>query len=52
MKKRKQIDLENETIEKYRKICFIKRIDMKPLMELIIKDYADKWDEGDPGTIY
>ena len=51
-KTRKLLDLENETVEQYRKICFIKRIDMKPLMELIIKNYADNWDESDPGTIY
>ncbi len=52
MKKRKLIDLEEETIEKFRKICFIKRIAAKPLWELIIQKYADDWDEAKPGKIY
>ena len=52
MKKRKLIDLENETVEQYRKICFIKRIDMKPLMELVLKKYAEDWTEDKPGKIY
>jgi hypothetical protein len=52
MKKRKLIDLEIETVEKYRKICFIKRINMKLLMELVVKKYADDWDESKPGKIY
>lgn len=51
-KKRKLIDLDEKTVESFRKICFIKRIGMKPLMELIIKKYADDWDENKPGKIY
>lgn len=52
MRKRKLIDLEIETVEKYRKICFIKRIGMKPLFELVLRKYADDWTEDKPGKIY